>query len=149
MLTSNDTTPISKQTPNTTFMDLNQVWKIRNQNHYNISILNEQCNANVTTVEHACYLFEVCTSNLTILLQESQMKFHDRNEKMNVRYGSARLRKWDEFITVGMAFYGGLFIGTICGTIMLFILKLISDCVMTSSTADERKMRRKRSELCK
>lgn len=130
----------------TTPMNLNSIWRIRNQNNRNIPILNEECSVNTTSAENACHLFEVCISNLTMLIEEVEAKLQHKSENMNVNYTSVRLsHTWYEFITVQVAFFGGLFIGTIFGTIMLFTLKLISDCVMISDTAEnEHRMRRRR-----
>lgn len=153
MLVSNDTTSDASHTPaaatttTKTSIDLNRVWNTRIRNDHHIPILNERCgDTNETTVKHACQLFEICISNLTMLIEEVEVKLQRKND--NMRYDSVRLHHtWYDFVTVQVAFYGGLFIGTIFGAIMLFTMKLISDCVMMSGTeTTEYRYRNKRSE---
>lgn len=166
MMPSNNGTPVSSHTKaaaaaagdadgtvatNTTPIDLNRVWNTRNHNDHNIPILNEQCNANETTAKHACQLFEICVSNLTMLVEEVEVKLQQKTDNYNnnmMRYDPVRLHHtWFDFVTVQVAFYGGLFIGTIFGAVILFTMKLISDCVLMSGTdSTEHQLRRKRSE---
>ncbi|XP_031637402.1 uncharacterized protein LOC116349897 [Contarinia nasturtii] len=130
---TNDSIIPEKTTPPP--VNLNSVWKIRNHSNHNLPILNEKCNTNETTVVHACRLFEICVSNLTMLIEEVEVKLHHADEHMKENGASVKLNPaWYDFVTVQVAFYGGLFTGTIFGTIMLFTLKLISDCVMVSDT---------------
>lgn len=161
MMPSNNGTPVSSHATGAaaadgvgtvaTPIDLNRVWNTHNHNDHNIPILNEQCSANETTVKHACQLFEICVSNLTMLVEEVEVKLQrktDSNNNYMMRYDPVRLHHtWYDFVTVQVAFYGGLFIGTIFGAIMLFTMKLISDCVtMSSADSAEHQLRRKRSE---
>lgn len=154
MLATNNSTAVlshitTTATPNTTSIDLTRVWNIRHHNDHNIPILNERCSANETTVKHACQLFEICVSNLTMLVEEVEVKLQRKSDNiMKMQYDPVHLHHtWYDFVTVQVAFYGGLFIGTIFGAIMLFMLKLISDCVMMSDTETEHRVQRKRSEL--
>lgn len=67
---------------------------------------------------------------------------------MQAGYDTMHLQhSWYEFITIQVAFYGGLLLGTLFGAIILFALKLIADCVLWSSIEDSgRRTRRNRSE---
>lgn len=134
-------------------IDLNSVWNIHNENDHNIPILNERCNANETRIEQACQLFEICIANFTMLIEEVEAKLllkSGSNGMGNMQYGYDAMHlqhSWYEFVSIQVAFYGGLLLGTLLGAIILFILKLISDCVMWSSTEDNsRRTRRKRSK---
>lgn len=143
---------------NNTIVDLKQVWNTYNENDHNIPILNERCNANETTVVHACQLFEICISNFTMLVEEVEAKLllkrsssdvdANNNINLNMRYDSMHLHHtWYDFVTVQVAFYGGLFIGTLFGAIILFTIKLISDCVMMPPRDNVHRSGRKRSKL--
>lgn len=148
MLPSNITTshPISTSI-NNTFADLNSVWHTHNENDHNIPILSEQCSANETTAKLACHLFEMCVSNLTMLVEEVEAKLLLKSGNTRSRYDSMHLHhSWYEFVTVQVAFYGGLLLGIMFGAIMLFTLKLISDCVTTPATDGERTSAKKRSK---
>lgn len=126
-------------------VDLNSVWNTHNHNDHNIPILNERCSANETTARHACHLFEVCVSNFTRLVEEVEQKLLLKSGHIKANYDPVRLHhSWHEFVTIQVAFYGGLFLGTLFGAIMLFTMKMISDCVTTSD--DERPTRRTRSK---
>lgn len=159
--TSNNTTalpppssPSDASTNSSTAIDLNSVWNIHNENDHNIPILNERCNANETSVEQACQFFEICIANFTMLIEEVEAKLLLKSESSsstnsmgNIQYGYDAMHSWYEFVSVQVAFYGGLLLGTLLGAIILFVLKLISDCVMWSSTEDStRRTRRKRSK---
>ncbi|XP_055319933.1 uncharacterized protein LOC129577246 isoform X2 [Sitodiplosis mosellana] len=153
MLSPNNRTAVSSHAvaaaaaaTNTTPIDLNRVWNTHNHNDHNIPILNERCSANETTAKHACQLFEICVSNLTMLVEEVEVKLQRKSDNNMLRYDPVRFHHtWYDFVTVQVAFYGGLFIGTIFGAIMLFTMKLISDCVTMSSTdTTEHRVRRKR-----
>lgn len=159
MLPLNHTATILTTTPhqtdikaNDTFIDdLTNVWHTYDQNNHNIPILSEMCRANETTVKHACHLFEICVSNLTMLVEEVEAKLLLKNTNMRMKYDPGGLHhSWHEFVTVQVAFYGGLFLGTMFGAIMLFTMKLISDCLTPSSQMDgsEHRMRRKRPSKC-
>lgn len=148
MLPSNITAshPISTSI-NNTFTDLNSVWNTHNENDHNIPILSERCSANETTANHACHLFEMCVSNLSMLVKEVEAKLRLKSGNTRTRYDSMYVHhSWYEFVTVQVAFYGGLLLGVMFGAIMLFTLKLISDCVMTPATASDRTSARKRSK---
>lgn len=150
-------TPTIASTP----VDLNSVWNIHNENDHNIPILNERCNANETSIEQACQFFEICIANFTMLIEEVEAKLLlksgsgsdiSSNSMGNMQYGGYNTmpfqHSWYEFVSIQVAFYGGLLLGTLLGAIILFILKLISDCVMWSSTEDSsRRIRRKRSKI--
>lgn len=150
MMPSNVTAPLlGNVTTNDTVIDLNNVWKIPSENEHNIPILNERCNANETMIEHACQLFEICVSNLTRLVDEVEEKLRPKSgrDETRFRYDPVQMHhSWYEFVSIQVAFYGGLMLGTLFGAVMLFTCKLISDCV-TMSGADDQRVRRKQSEL--
>lgn len=150
VMPSNVTTSLlGTATTNSTFLDLNTVWNTHSENDHNIPILNERCMANETTVDHACQLFEICVSNLTRLVEEVEEKLQLKSGggNMRIRYDPVRLHhSWYEFVSIQVAFYGGIMLGTLFGAIMLFTCKLISDCVTMSGTDSDQRTRRKRSE---
>lgn len=138
-------------------IDLSSVWHMHNEHDHNIPILNERCNANETSVEQACQFFEICIANFTMLIEEVEAKLLLKsgtgsrpNGMGHMQYGCDTMHlqhSWYEFVSVQVAFYGGLLLGTLLGAVILFVLKLISDCVMWSSTEDStRRTRRKRSK---
>lgn len=150
MLPLNNTTPHSTRTRinGTLIDDLTSVWHTYDQNDHNIPILNERCRANETTVGHACHLFEICVSNLTMLVEEVEAKLLlNSAANMKEKYELGNLHHtWNEFVTVKVAFYGGLLLGTMVGAIILFTMKLISDCLIPSTQLkSQQAMRRKRS----
>lgn len=145
--------PTDALTNDSTPVDLNTVWNIHNENDHNIPILSERCNANETSIEQACQLFEICITNFTMLIEEVEAKLLLKSDSSSsssnsIGYDTMHLQhSWYEFVSIQVAFYGGLLLGTLFGAIILFILKLISDCVMWSSTEDSsRRKRRKRSK---
>lgn len=144
----NASTPFATHEPeNDTSVDLDKVWNTNNKNDHNIPILDERCQANETSVAQACHLFETCILNLTMLVDEVEAKLLLKNGNAKVKYDSVRLHHtWFDLVTVQVAFYGGLFMGAMLGAVLLFILKLISDCVEVSRSGSARELRRKRSE---
>lgn len=127
---TNISTINATQTP----IDLNSVWKIRKYST-NAPILDEECQENETNT-NACHLFKMCASNLTFLIIAIDQKIkskHQNPNDMNTNYNLLNSHHtWSEFITVQVAFYGGLFLGAMVGAIALFAMKLISDCVRMS-----------------
>lgn len=133
---------------NDTSVNLDKVWNTHNKNDHNIPILDERCQANETTAMQACRLFETCISNLTMLVDEVEAKLLLKSGNTKVRYDTVRLHHtWYDLVTVQVAFYGGLFMGTMLGAVLLFVLKLISDCAEMFRSESGRELRRKRSKL--
>lgn len=150
MLPSKYTTYSTNVKSNDTLTDdLTSVWHTYDQHSYNIPILNENCHANETTVENACRLFEICVANFTMLVDEVETKFLHNRANTKLQHDSDRMHhSWHDFVTVQVAFYGGLFLGTMFGAIILFTLKLISDCCTSPQMKNEQRMRRKRRKYC-
>lgn len=146
--------PVDVPINRSTSIDLNRVWNVHNEHDHNIPILSERCNANGTGIERACQLFEICIANFTMLIDEVETKLLLQSGaggggcRSDIGYDAAHLQHtWYEFVSIQVAFYGGLLLGTLFGAILLFVLKLISDCVLWSSTEDSgRRTRRKRSK---
>lgn len=115
-------------------IDLNSVWKIKKY-RTNAPILDEKCQENEINT-NACHLFQMCASNLTLLIMAIDEKVKSKNRipnDMNTNYNLLNSHHiWSELITVQVAFYGGLFLGAMLGAIALFAMKLISDCVRMS-----------------
>lgn len=111
--------------------DLNDVWHTHNQR---IPILNEQCTSSATQMD-ACHLFDMCVGNFSLLLKEVDKKLLlTKNFNDNVSHRShINLinfhRNWSEFVTVNVAFYGGLFLGAVFGAIILFMMKITFDYI--------------------
>lgn len=112
--------------------DLSNVWHTENKR---IPILNQQCNANLTIVQ-ACRLFEMCVGNFTMLLTEVDEKLL-LTKKSSIDMSDAHIslislnRNWSEFVTINVAFYGGLFLGAMFGAIILFMMKITFDYITT------------------
>lgn len=147
-LGSSTTTTTTPLTTIDTSIDLSRVWKVHNEHDHNIPILNEYCHSDNTTIDQACQLFQICVSNLTQLVEETEAKLQQKNaDNIQIPYDPVKFHQtWYEFVTIQVAFYGGLLLGTLFGAIILFILKLISDCVTMSNTETNRRTRRKRSK---
>lgn len=155
LMPSNETASQSTvaPTPANEFVDIDNVWREHNDTDHNVPILIERCRINETTIVHACHLFDVCVSNLTMLIKEVEAKLILKKnaadaEHRRFAYNPLQLQhSWYEFVSVQVAFYGGLLLGTIFGAVMLFTLKLISDCVTTPNMENgAHQLTRKRSK---
>lgn len=135
---------------NGTTIDLGTVWKTK-KFFNNVPVLYEKCNEHEVN-SSACRLFEMCARNLTTLLMEVDEKLTPKHPQTKTNYNLLNLhRTWSEFISVQVAFYGGLFLGAMLGAIVLFTLKLISDCVSMSGcqmTTELKDRRRRRKNDC-
>lgn len=130
-------------------IDLNSVWKIKKYSA-NAPILDEECQEKEANT-NACHLFKMCASNLTFLIMAIDQKIKSKNRNPNDMNTNCNLlnshHTWSEFMTVQMAFYGGLFLGAMLGAIALFTLKLISDCVRMSKCGCNGTASNKRSKF--
>lgn len=94
-------------------LKLTTVW--RNTN-YSRPILNEVCPLNDT--DKACDLFETCALEYSMLLNESEEKL---SHKRPINYEMEENQNWLHSITINIAFYAGLCLGTIFGGSCIFI----------------------------
>lgn len=125
----------SKILSNESIHDMHEPNTLNINNYYNnhsynkIPVLNKKCMENETNL-HACHLFETCSKSLSLLLEEVDHKLLLKHNNMNTNCNLMNLHNWSEFVTIQMAFYGGLFLGAMIGAIILFMMKLIYDCIV-------------------
>lgn len=112
------------------------VW--RNTN-YSRPILNQVCPLNDT--DKACDLFETCALEFSMLLKETEEKL---SQKRPMRYDTENnSQAWLHSITVNVAFYGGLCLGSIFGGSCIFICGSVCAKGCKSQKDVEREHRRK------
>lgn len=111
------------------------VW--RNTN-YSRPILNQACPLNDT--EKACDLFETCALEFSMLLKETEERLA---HKRPMNYDMESTQYWLHSITVNIAFYGGLCVGSIFGGSCIFICSTICMKGCKSSKDVDRENRRR------
>lgn len=115
--------------------DLNLIWNI-------VPMINQICPVNNTN--RACALLEMCTTNFTALFRDVEKKFAHKNE-VNVEVSLHHT--WMQFVTINIAFYAGLGIGTIFGGLIVYLIAIIvQKCFVQHKNGEERMVRSNRIE---
>lgn len=116
-------------------LNVTTIW--RNTN-YSRPILNEICPLNDT--DKACDLFETCALEYSMLLKESEEKL---SHKRPINYEMEQNQNWLHSITINIAFYAGLCLGSIFGGSCIFICGTICSKGCKSRKDLDRESRRR------
>lgn len=115
--------------------NVTSIW--RNTN-YSRPILNEICPLNDT--DKACDLFETCSLEYSMLLKETEDKL---SGKRPMHYDMESSQSFMHAITINIAFYAGLCLGSIFGGSCIFICSTLCVRGCTSRKDMEREHRRR------